>query len=293
LDAKDLKVFEAVARCEGMNRAAIELNTVQSNVTARIRLLETELGVALFERRPSGMKLTPAGARLLPYAFEVRAAIANAKRAVTDVGTPSGPLLVGSRKSTSALHLTEVLISYATAFPDVEIKVRTETSPLLTGLVLERKIEGAFVCGPVEHHDLVKEVIFDDELVILTAPEITDLKSLSLENTKMIVLGQGSLYQKQLEEILVRQGFTTKRVMELGTVTNIVGCVSAGVGVSLLPKGIANSISNKGAVHIHKVTDEDCRVQTLFIRRRDGFVSSALSAFLNAARVYAQSLATD
>ena len=89
-----------------MNRAAIELNTVQSNVTARIRLLETELGVALFERRSSGMKLTPAGARLLPYAFEVRAAIANAKRAVTDVGTPSGPLLTGSRKSTSALHLT-------------------------------------------------------------------------------------------------------------------------------------------------------------------------------------------
>ena len=79
--------------------------------------------------------------------------------------------------------------------------------------------------------------------------------------------------------------------MELGTVTNIVGCVSAGVGVTLLPKGIINSISNKGAVRVHKVTDEDCRAQTLFIRRRDGFVSSALSAFLNAARVYAQSLA--
>ncbi len=40
MDAGDLRVFEAVARLGGMNRAAAELNTVQSNVTARIRQLE-------------------------------------------------------------------------------------------------------------------------------------------------------------------------------------------------------------------------------------------------------------
>src|ERR1700722_12136324 len=92
LDAKDLRVFEVVARCEGMKRAAAELNTVQSNVTTRIRNLEQDLGVSLFERRPNGLKLPPAGTRLLPYAYEVRAAISNARRAVEDVGKPTGPL---------------------------------------------------------------------------------------------------------------------------------------------------------------------------------------------------------
>jgi DNA-binding transcriptional LysR family regulator len=43
-------VFETVARLGGMKRAAAELNTVQSNVTARIRQLEEELGVPLFHR---------------------------------------------------------------------------------------------------------------------------------------------------------------------------------------------------------------------------------------------------
>ena len=43
MDAGDLRVFEAVARLGGMNRAAAELNTVQSNVTARIRQLEEKL----------------------------------------------------------------------------------------------------------------------------------------------------------------------------------------------------------------------------------------------------------
>ena len=50
MDVADLKVFAAVARIGGMNRAANELHTVQSNVTARVRTLEEELGVELFHR---------------------------------------------------------------------------------------------------------------------------------------------------------------------------------------------------------------------------------------------------
>ena len=63
MDAKDLVTFEAVARLGGMGRAAHELNTVQSNVTQRVRRLEEALGVALFERSRSGARLTRAGER--------------------------------------------------------------------------------------------------------------------------------------------------------------------------------------------------------------------------------------
>jgi LysR family transcriptional regulator, cell division regulator len=52
-----------------MNRAATALTTVQSNVTARIRTLEQDLGISLFERAAKGVALTAAGKRLLPYAI--------------------------------------------------------------------------------------------------------------------------------------------------------------------------------------------------------------------------------
>jgi DNA-binding transcriptional LysR family regulator len=65
MDAADLKVFATVARIGGMNRAANELHTVQSNVTARVRTLEEELGVQLFYRGQKGVTLTAAGERLL------------------------------------------------------------------------------------------------------------------------------------------------------------------------------------------------------------------------------------
>ena len=62
MDIADLRVFEAVARAGGMNRAAVGLKTVQSNITARIKALEADIGRPLFERRPRGVALTAAGA---------------------------------------------------------------------------------------------------------------------------------------------------------------------------------------------------------------------------------------
>ena len=71
MDVADLEVFEAVVRHGSMNRAATELNTVQSNVTARIRALEREVGVVLLQRHVRGVSMTPAGQRLLPYAARI------------------------------------------------------------------------------------------------------------------------------------------------------------------------------------------------------------------------------
>src|SRR5229473_2529587 len=84
MESADLRFFEAVARLGVMTRAAEELHTVQSNVTARIRALEHCLGAALFERHSAGVTLTDAGRRLLPYARRVSRLLDDAARAVRD-----------------------------------------------------------------------------------------------------------------------------------------------------------------------------------------------------------------
>src|SRR4051812_31633260 len=109
MDARDLRVFEAVARTGGMNSAAPELNTVQSNVTARIRVLEEDLGIALFERRSRGVVLTRAGEQLLPYARRVDVLLADARRAARDQGAPSGLLTIGSLETTAAQRLAPIV----------------------------------------------------------------------------------------------------------------------------------------------------------------------------------------
>ena len=61
MELSDLLTFSTVARLGGITRAADELNTVQSNVTQRVKALEAEVGTALFERHSRGMTLTGAG----------------------------------------------------------------------------------------------------------------------------------------------------------------------------------------------------------------------------------------
>src|SRR6516225_6371901 len=121
MELSDLLTFAAVARCGGITRAIGELNTVQSNVTNRIRALETEIGFALFERHARGMTLTDAGRRLLPYAERLNALSREALVAARDDGVPKGPLAIGSMETTAAVRLPPLLAQFHRRFPGVQL----------------------------------------------------------------------------------------------------------------------------------------------------------------------------
>src|SRR2546429_7772171 len=68
MDLSDLHIFRSVVEAGGVTRAAEKLNRVQSNVTTRVRQLESELGVDLFVREGKRLHVSPAGKLLLDYA---------------------------------------------------------------------------------------------------------------------------------------------------------------------------------------------------------------------------------
>jgi DNA-binding transcriptional LysR family regulator len=285
MDTADLKVFQSVAGAGSMNKAALELNTVQSNITARIKALEDEMGFALFERSNRGVTLTAAGRRLLPYAARAARLLDDARRAVADDGTPSGALTIGSLDTAAALHLSPVLAGYVAAYPAVDLSMRTGTTCELVEQVLDRKLDGAYVCGPVNHPDLLADPFVREELVILTAPAITDFEALSRKpDLKIVVLKVGCSYRLQLEAMLARRGIVGVRLLEFGTIESVIACVSAGVGITLLPRALLGSVWERGRLRVHPMPNDEGRVETVFIRHREAFASSALRAFMEMAR---------
>jgi DNA-binding transcriptional LysR family regulator len=285
MDVADLKVFEAVARLGGMSRAATELNTVQSNVTARIRILEEELGTELFERHSRGVFLTPAGRRLMPYALQAISLLQDARRAVNDQGEPAGDLVIGSLETTLSMHLAPLLTSFCERWPAVDLSIRGGTTRESVEHVLERRLEGAFVAGPINHPDLSEETVFREELVVLTTPAVHRLDwSAGLAGLRIVVLRVGCSYRQRLEEILARRGVVGLRLLEFGTLEAIFGCVAAGMGVTLMPRRMVERVWSGRSVSVHTLPPDEALVDTVFIRRRDSFVSSAQMAFLDHVR---------
>src|SRR5947209_11649046 len=169
MELTDLVTFSAVARVGGITRAADELNTVQSNVTQRIKALEAEIGTALFERHSRGMSLTGAGRRLLPYALRMAALAREAVLAARDDGEPKGPLAIGSMETTAAVRLPSLLADFHRNFPAVRLSLRTATTADLVAGVLDGAFDGAFVAGPIAHADLAATSVFREELVLVSA----------------------------------------------------------------------------------------------------------------------------
>jgi DNA-binding transcriptional LysR family regulator len=280
MDTRDLATFEAVARLGGMGRAARELNTVQSNVTQRVRRLEEALGVSLFERSRSGARLTPAGERLMPYATRVDALLDEAGRAARDDGAPRGTLTVGSLETTAALRLSPLLASYVQAHPGVDFVLRTGTTAEMVERVLDRELEGAFVCGPVSHPQLLSTPAFSEELALLSAPAATTLAAaLRRPDLRLVILRAGCSYRQRLEELLARRGVVGLRRLEFGTLEAILGAVAAGLGITLMPRALIGPAWRGGPVRAHRLPAAEGRVRTVFVRRRDMLPSSALLAF--------------
>lgn len=285
MDISDLRIFEAVSRHGSMNRAAQELHTVQSNVTARIRALEEELGISLFQRHARGVLTTPAGQRILPFVGRIAKLLADARAAAQDDGSPSGALLLGSLETTTALRLSPLLSQFAKAYPEVRLVVTTGTTRKLLDEVIECRLEGAFVAGPVSHPDLDQEVVFQEELVLVTSRSIHSMSELAgITDLRTIVFQIGCSYRQRLEALLAEMGIVTAKPLEFGSLDAIISCVSAGVGIALLPKGIVAAAWQDGRVAVHELPPERSLVDTLFVRRSDAYTSSAMTALLDMVR---------
>jgi len=289
MDSADLQFFAAVAKVGSISKAALALDTVQSNVTQRIKRLEGELGVPLFHRHARGVSLTAAGLQLLPYAEQIEQMLAEARKVVLDEATPKGALRLGAMETTAAIRMPSLLVEFSSYYPAVDLSLQTGTTESLITDVLERRLDAALVAGPVTHEDLMAERILTEELVVVTAPWARRAQQPlpwlpEGGTTKIAIFRNGCAYRQKLEALLIRNGVRTIQRMELGTLDGILGCVQAGLAITLLPRAVVASLAAADKVVIHSLKGGQGLVDTVLVHRRDAYITAALSCFAAKAR---------
>ena len=129
MELYQLRSFVAVAELGHLTRAAERLHVSQPAVSAQIKALEDELGVALFERTSSGMLLTSAGQKLLPEANKVVAAAQSLRsRARAIKGMVVGRARVGTVSDPDFVRVGDFLSHALEAHPLLEIELHHEVS---------------------------------------------------------------------------------------------------------------------------------------------------------------------
>ncbi|MEN1986733.1 LysR family transcriptional regulator [Paenibacillus hubeiensis] len=278
MDVNDLRIFKTVAEIGSVSQAAVELNYVQSNVTARIKQLEHELQTELFIRHKRGMMLNSEGKRLLEYAEEVLSKFDEIKRAFQSDEAPSGILNIGIVES--LISLPGILFSYIEKYPHVDLSLNADVSEKLFQDVLNLKLDGAFITGPVKHPLIESHEVFGEELIIVAKSDsfvIEDAATIPL-----LLFNKGCSYRERLEGWLKAEGIIPRKVMQFGTLETIIGSVAAGIGITIVPKSSVSPWINDGKLHAYCIPEPFNNVSTVFIRRKDIFYTNTLRSFVQA-----------
>ena len=242
LDWNDLRHFLAVARTGSTLAAGKALRVSQTTAARRVTALEAELDLTLFERRPAGYRLTPAGEALLAQAEAVEAAAGLfADAAATQSRDASGTVKLTVDEIYAVSLLGPILRDLHDAFPAIRIELDTteEKRDLAAG---EADVALRMTDRPTGG-GLVGRKIATDNWTIYCSRDYAATHGRPRRRNELkghAFIGGGGpgvwmYYRRWLEE----NGLADAVAMQHGSSTGLLAAVRAGVGLAVLPVMIA------------------------------------------------------
>ena len=177
-----LKTFLEVSRTLHFRIASENLFITQSAVSARIKLLEEDLGVLLFDRSQKHLKLTPEGNRLIKHANELLFMWQKTKQDVGIADSDIHQLVIGSMMSIWDIVLQDWLKKIHRNCEDVCLLTNTYSPLELRKSVLSRVVDIAFLFEPPFVEDLITEKVASVPLHLVTTEPSDVQETFSLDN---------------------------------------------------------------------------------------------------------------
>jgi DNA-binding transcriptional LysR family regulator len=241
---RHLRVFMAVADEGQIRRASESLHLDQSSISRRIHALEKELGITLFERRPGGLHLTPAGQALRTdldgVVGHLNTALERARLAEAGL---AGTLRVGLTDGVARdAQFLKVLGSFEARFPDAEVKLL----PLLSTAQIAALRKGDIDVGIMRQvsdplPDLEARTFAVHELLLavsaqhrLACKEPLTIADLAHERIMWPGRAVAPLIADQLSEAFQRAGITPTILMEANTSESVLTVAASGRGIGFV-----------------------------------------------------------
>jgi DNA-binding transcriptional LysR family regulator len=281
MDTRYLQTFREVAKWQSFTRAAEVLGYAQSSVTTQIQNIETEFGVALFERWGRKIRLTPAGETLLHYAEQVLAILDEARGNLSEQAQLAGTLSIGTVESLAAFYLPPILQIFRQEHPRMRLMLHPGICNDLRQGVKEGVYDLAVILDWVrEHPDLVSINLGEEELVIIASPDHRLVSKERIEVTDFagedwIFTEAGCSYRMMMENVLRDSHTPIASSLEFGSLEAIKQCVSYGLGLALLPRIAVQEDVRQGRLAILPFRHPEIRIYRQLVYHKKKWVTQA------------------
>lgn len=253
-----LQAFVAVAEQLHFSHAAARLRMAQSPLSQIIRKLEADLNVRLFERSTRSVELTAAGHALLPHAREVLEGLETARQAARSPATSVyGRLTVGFSGVLNQLSLPPLTSAVRRAYPGVTLNLVGRIMTRDAVDLLDRgTLDIACVGLPVDSSRVHSRLIGTEALGIvlpaghlLAGEEAVDLADLAEDDFVTTPASAGSALHESMIDACQGAGFRPRVAQEITDPYMLLMLVAAGVGVAIMPEGVAR-LTPPGSVYL-------------------------------------------
>jgi DNA-binding transcriptional LysR family regulator len=292
VELRQLAYFLAVAREESFTHAAKALHVAQPGISQQIRRLEADLGAQLLDRTGKPVRLTPAGRAFLPHARDALSATEAGRAAVARLrGIVSGRVSLGTIPGIPHIDLAGLLAKFHRDYPDVEVTLREEHPVELVEHLRHHEYDAVIVglSHPDELDGLSVRVISVEPLVLVTAPghrlaDHTFVAVSQLRDEPLVTLTRGSSLRTHLADACSSAGFRARIVLETSDVDLLTDLVALGLGVTILPRSIAEVGAARQPLRVIDIQPAITRRHTAVAWNSERLHPPAVEAFLISAQ---------
>ena len=289
MELRSLRYFVMLAEELHFGRAARRLAITQPPLSIAIRNLENELDVQLLVRDRRRVALTEPGRAFLAQA---RVVLARASDAIETVRAASrgeaGRLAIGFMSASIYTVLPLTLREFASSHPGVRLELRELTLPQQFAALEKGDIHVGFIRPQPMEAEFSSAVLLQEPLVAalpsghpLTRNRRVRAQTLAREPFVMFQRSPGLVLHDIVLKFCLQQGFSPHVVQEASQTHAVIGLVSAGIGVALVPSS-AQEIRLRG-VELRPLAERTPQVGTALAWRSDDD-SPALRAFIATAK---------
>lgn len=284
MNLRDLRYLVALADHKHFGKAAAACFVSQPTLSTQIKKLEDELEVALVERAPRRVMLTPVGRDVAERARHILDAVAELKESARRTRDPeAGSVRLGLFPTLGPYLLPHVIPQIRARFPRLELLLVEEKTEVILRQLREGRLDAGILALPLHDDSLHQEALFDEPFVLavpqshrLAQRDTIRMKDLAHES--LLLLEDGHCLRDQALDVCELAGAGEKTGFRATSLETLRQMVAANVGITLLPiLAVQPPVPRSGNVRLVPFKAPQPHRQIAMVWRK----SSAMDAFLS------------